>query len=150
MTPTSTYSTIRHSVPQAGVNPDGDADDDQMLDGVILPALNNVSLHQSQSDAQLAAQSLIAAKVADFFNIPVDQVNCNQSLPSHGVDSLVAVDFRNWLSSVLRAKVSMFDIMQSPSIGHLAGLVAGGEVAFERGRETRERGIVDGASVNIP
>ena len=37
-----TYETVRHSLPVAQ-NQESDADDDQMLDGVILPALNNVS-----------------------------------------------------------------------------------------------------------
>jgi NADP-dependent 3-hydroxy acid dehydrogenase YdfG len=96
----------------------------EFVDACASPSSHNDRQAYRQR-IELSATKLIAAKVADFFNTTVADVNCSLSLPAHGVDSLVAVDFRNWLSSVLQAKVSMFDILQSPSITHLAGVVAG-------------------------
>ncbi|KAF2209120.1 hypothetical protein CERZMDRAFT_70311 [Cercospora zeae-maydis SCOH1-5] len=85
------------------------------------------AFNQTEADRSrlvTAVCDLLAAKVADFFDIPITSVDCGLSLPQHGVDSLVAVDFRNWISSVLQAKITIFDILQSPSITHVADLVA--------------------------
>lgn len=42
----------------------------------------------------------------------------------YGVDSLVAVELRNWLGSAAKAKVSIFTILQTPSLAEFASLVA--------------------------
>lgn len=46
-------------------------------------------------------------------------------LSRYGVDWLVAVELRNWLSSSVKAKVSVFEILQSASITESAAPVAG-------------------------
>lgn len=65
----------------------------------------------------------VGAKVAAIFNIDQSEIDAANQLSRYGVDSLVAVDLRNWLSSGLRARVSIFDILQTPSLAEFAGLV---------------------------
>lgn len=62
----------------------------------------------------------LANKVSEMFAVPVEQVDVTLSMASYGVDSLVAVEVRNWLSATARAELSTFDIMQSPSLASLA------------------------------
>ncbi|KAK9800099.1 hypothetical protein SCARD494_01892 [Seiridium cardinale] len=67
----------------------------------------------------------LAAKTADIFSLPLADIDPELPLSRYGVDSLVAVELRNWLGTTVKAKVSVFDILQSPSMSDFAGLVVG-------------------------
>ncbi|KAI1563604.1 Polyketide synthase modules protein, partial [Pyrenophora tritici-repentis] len=67
---------------------------------------------------------LLVAKLAELFNLEKIDIDTGDALTSIGVDSLVAVDFRNWLGSVVKAKVSIFEILQTPAVREFAGLIA--------------------------
>ncbi|KAF4537771.1 Reducing type I polyketide synthase [Lasiodiplodia theobromae] len=74
-----------------------------------------------------AAQVVCAAvvrKTADIFMLQVDEVDARHPVTHYGVDSLVAVELRNWLAAHARADVSIFDVLQSASIADLAAVVA--------------------------
>jgi aryl carrier-like protein len=66
----------------------------------------------------------ITNKLMDIFMIAETEVDPSKSLSVYGVDSLVAVELRNMLALRAGAEVSIFDIMQSPSITALASTVA--------------------------
>lgn len=67
----------------------------------------------------------LAAKLSDTFNIPLSDINPELPLSRYGVDSLVGVELRNWISSTVKAKVSVFEILQTASLNEFALLVAG-------------------------
>jgi len=66
----------------------------------------------------------VLTKVAEMFNIPKSEIDLSMSLSKYGVDSLVAVELRNWISSIIKAKVSVFEIVQSPSLAEFGKLLA--------------------------
>ena len=66
----------------------------------------------------------MAAKVGEIFNIDALGIDVSLPLPHHGVDSLIAVQFKNWLSSAVKARVSIFEVLQGPSLIDFASLVA--------------------------
>lgn len=66
----------------------------------------------------------IGPKLADIFSIPVTDIDPDLPISRYGVDSLVAVELRNWLSIGVKAKVSVFEILQSASLTEFAALVA--------------------------
>ena len=66
----------------------------------------------------------IIKKLADMFGIGEDTIDAFAPLSQFGVDSLVAVELRNWLSSTTQAETSIFDVTQSSSITDLAAKVA--------------------------
>ncbi|KAH8689590.1 hypothetical protein BGW36DRAFT_330426 [Talaromyces proteolyticus] len=66
----------------------------------------------------------LAAKLARAMSISPDDVEHNKPLSSYGVDSLMAVELRNWIGREFEATVSVFDIMGGISIGGIADLVA--------------------------
>lgn len=67
----------------------------------------------------------LGAKLSDIFNIPLSDIDPELPLSRYGVDSLVGVELRNWISSTVKAKVSVFEILQSASLNEFALLVAG-------------------------
>ncbi|QKX62349.1 uncharacterized protein TRUGW13939_09508, partial [Talaromyces rugulosus] len=64
----------------------------------------------------------IAARLATIFNINDETIDLNQALAIHGVDSLVAVELRNWLAATSRAKLSIFEILHASSLHEIASL----------------------------
>lgn len=72
--------------------------------------------------AEAVAQA-VAARLSVIFSIPVEDVDLDLGVAAHGVDSLVAVDLRNWLASVAKTKMSIFDILQSSSLRSFGALV---------------------------
>lgn len=66
---------------------------------------------------------LLVAKAAGDFNLSVADIDPAVPLIDHGVDSLVAVQFRNWLSAALKVQVGIFDILQNRSLREFAGSV---------------------------
>lgn len=80
----------------------------------------------NSTTADEATEILIQAlstKISDIFNIPFSDIDIELPLSRYGVDSLVAVELRNWLSGGVRAKVTVFEILQSASLAEFAALV---------------------------
>ena len=66
----------------------------------------------------------IKLKLARLLAIPIDDIRTDRSIASHGMDSLVAVELRNWISTLLEAHVQMFELMSSMPFSDLALLIA--------------------------
>ncbi|CEJ82962.1 hypothetical protein VHEMI02998 [[Torrubiella] hemipterigena] len=62
----------------------------------------------------------VKQRLADIFDQTADDFNTALSPATYGVDSLVAVELRNWLHTNIVAGTSIFDITQSKSISDLA------------------------------
>lgn len=75
---------------------------------------------ESQGDAVRVVGTAIAEMLAEMFLVPIEDVDLGQSPSQQGVDSLVAVEVRNMLFSQAGAELSIFNIMQSPSLTQLA------------------------------
>ncbi|KAI0973776.1 polyketide synthase [Xylaria arbuscula] len=65
----------------------------------------------------------ISSKVADLRSIDQSEIEAGKPLSQYGVDSIVGVGLRNWLSGTLGAKVSIFQILQSASLTEFASIV---------------------------
>lgn len=65
----------------------------------------------------------LAARLAAIFNIDTVSVDLEAPVSALGVDSLVAVEVRTWLASKGQAKLSMFEVLQSPSLNHIAEVI---------------------------
>jgi aryl carrier-like protein len=99
----------------------GQSESSKNIDGLVAQ-LSALSADDSKLKEVVA--DLLVAKVADLFNLDKSAIDTADALTSIGVDSLVAVDFRNWLGSVVKAKVSIFEILQTPSLSEFATLIA--------------------------
>ncbi|KAF4335671.1 polyketide synthase [Fusarium beomiforme] len=65
----------------------------------------------------------IAAKLARAMSISPDDVEPSKPLSSYGVDSLMAVELRNWINKEFSATVAVFDIIGGVSIAGVAEVV---------------------------
>ena len=79
---------------------------------------------ESWDEAIASIVRVIAVKLSVMFSLPEDEVDPSASMAHYGVDSLVAVELRNWLASAAQSEVSIFDIMQSKSLVGLAETAA--------------------------
>lgn len=77
----------------------------------------------SWADTTLVTDVIIK-KLAEMFMLPPDEFDRSQSMSKYGVDSLVAVELRNWLVAHMQAEMSIFDVLQSTSISALAAKAA--------------------------
>ncbi|KAI1384387.1 ketoacyl-synt-domain-containing protein [Hypoxylon trugodes] len=55
--------------------------------------------------------SALSEKLARVTTMSVDDVDPDRTLSSYGIDSLMAIDIRNWLGREFSAKLSVFEIM---------------------------------------
>lgn len=65
----------------------------------------------------------LAVKIADVLMKSVEDVSPGLPMVSYGLDSLVAVEVRNWIARELEVKVSMFDLVSGNSLEQLAAVV---------------------------
>ena len=65
----------------------------------------------------------LAGKVAGVLMRPVEEVSGDQPMAGYGLDSLVAVEIRNWIARELGVKVSMFDLISGNTLEMLAVVV---------------------------
>ncbi|KAL2835135.1 polyketide synthase [Aspergillus cavernicola] len=72
--------------------------------------------------AQVVFRAL-AAKLARSISISPDDVEPSKALSGYGVDSLMAVELRNWIVREFEAPVAIFDIMGEMSIAGIAEMV---------------------------
>lgn len=67
----------------------------------------------------------IIAKLSSLLSISVDDIwNADKSVSSHGVNSLVAMEFRAFLARVIKADVPVLHAMDTLSIRKLSRNVA--------------------------
>ncbi|GAB7365805.1 hypothetical protein MBLNU230_g7138t1 [Neophaeotheca triangularis] len=92
---------------------------------------NRTSLKQALAGVDLASETAksvlfagIAEKVSGILMVPLEDVKPEVSLDDLGLDSLIAVELRNWLVRECSIAISVIDISNSASVQDLADKVA--------------------------
>ena len=57
--------------------------------------------------------------------IPATDIDTSKPVYSYGVDSLVAVELRNWIALELKSEISIFDLTSSAPITDVCKKIAG-------------------------
>ncbi|KAK3324470.1 fatty acid synthase S-acetyltransferase [Cercophora scortea] len=78
----------------------------------------------SMDEAGVIVTDALTYKLAKSLSIPREEIDPQKPMHSYGVDSLVAVEMRNWLAKELRADVAVFELMSNASIAGIGGVVA--------------------------
>lgn len=107
------------AVGAAVANQVASAEDVSRLDELVQTLSNTHGTATAAEANDLVSESLVH-KIADLFNTPAADIDVALPLSHHGVDSLVAVELRNWLSSAVKVKVTIYDILQSASVTDFA------------------------------
>ena len=82
-------------------------------------------------DAPSVVISGLTQKLGHALDVPAGDIDTQRSLALQGVDSLLAVELRQWISRAFQSNVSALDISSSPSLEDLAGLVVGKSEAIK-------------------
>ena len=80
----------------------------------------------SAADIAAAKEAVLGALVdwlARLLAVPREEVDVRRAISTFGIDSLIALELRQWVLKELRAEVSVLDIMQAGDIEGLAGIV---------------------------
>ncbi|KAL3484692.1 hypothetical protein BJX62DRAFT_243695 [Aspergillus germanicus] len=86
------------------------------IDQKIASAENMAEVHNIVLDA--AVQQL-----ASFLALDADDINEKISIANLGLDSLLAIEFKNWLVRTTQAPVQTSEVLDAPSLWHLVELV---------------------------
>ena len=71
----------------------------------------------------------LTQKLAPALGIPVDEVDEERHFASLGVDSLLAIELRSWISLTFSVDVAVLDITGAESLKALAALIVQKKVA---------------------
>ena len=76
------------------------------------------------TDAGVAVTEALIKRLARILATSVENFDLQKSMHSYGMDSLMAVDVRNWFLREMKADVSIFDIMGSSSLENMGAMAA--------------------------
>ncbi|KAH8433188.1 acyl carrier protein [Aspergillus melleus] len=82
------------------------------------------SIRSSEEAVEVITQCLIH-RISKALAIPLKNLDAGKSINDYGVDSLVAVELRNWFEAKLQAEVAVSEILGNVTFWDLAVLVAG-------------------------
>ncbi|KAL8815028.1 MAG: hypothetical protein Q9223_005803 [Gallowayella weberi] len=106
----------------------------------------NTSIRQSLKTATTLQSAIliiiegIIQRLSSLLMISVEEIDAKKAVVAYGLDSLAAVELRNWIISGLEANVPLIELMSSPSIEHLAGKIVGKSRIVDRGLLESEEG----------
>ena len=93
------------------------------------PQTQKASLSESiqQSENRIKTQQLIqdalVEKVASVLMIPVSDIDPNKLISSYGLDSLIAIEIRNWIGRNCQASLQVLELLSSGSLVTLSQLI---------------------------
>ncbi len=99
-------------------------------DGVAVR--NLLKQAQSLEQATELVGHALTRKLSSLLMIAIEDVDTKKPVVAYGLDSLVAVELRNWITTDLDANVPLMELMNSPSIGSLMGKIASKSKSVDR------------------
>lgn len=103
---------------------DSEATIDYVAEFVRAPSIDEAS--------GVVVSGLVQKLARVLSGLSVDEIDVKKPLHAYGVDSLLAVELRNWFAKEFRAEVAIFDLMSAGSIAKI------GEVVAERSEARKE------------
>ncbi|KAL8893690.1 MAG: hypothetical protein Q9192_005018 [Flavoplaca navasiana] len=79
----------------------------------------------SQEDAAVIVSEALRTKMSRILGVSLDEIQLDSRVESYGVDSLVAVELRNWLANEVDADVAVFELLGSATLRNVGTVVAG-------------------------
>ncbi|KAL7898810.1 hypothetical protein HDV64DRAFT_291566 [Trichoderma sp. TUCIM 5745] len=113
------FPLFRHLRSETVANIDFTEDDPILLVPIQLAAATTVE------EASNIISNGIRLKLSKLLSMAADDIDPGKSISYHGVDSLVATEFRTWLAKTLKVDMPMLDIMGTGSIHTISEKAAG-------------------------
>ena len=114
----------------------GGSHGDQDVAGSSRPARIRDRLRRVKTLGEAAeyVSSELIAKTSSLLMVAVEDISAEKSMLDLGMDSLVAVEMRNWLLRELDAAVPILELMANVTLGQLAGKVVQRSRVVDAGR----------------
>ncbi|MCJ1285020.1 hypothetical protein MMC26_004357 [Xylographa opegraphella] len=100
----------RGTLSSASADDQTDVHNGQVNIGKALAAVTSV-----EDGTQIVCDAIIT-KVASIGSIPIEEINSAKPMVSFGLDSLVAIELRNWLARAMEASVPMLKLLGGSSL----------------------------------
>ena len=94
----------------------------------------------SLSAAQEAISGRLKTKLCSLLMVQEEDLDPNKPIVAYGLDSLVAVEFRNWIAKEVGARVQLLDIVPCNSWGALVELIASRSTLVDHKRYVQVNG----------
>ena len=95
----------------------------------------------SLADAAAFVTAQLTERLAQALGMPASDIDTSKPLPAYGVDSLVAVELRNWIAKHVRAELPVFELMTAKSIAAVGEVVAGRSKYARSEWKARDEGV---------
>ena len=80
------------------------------------------SLSVIEKPKEVITQAL-AEKISSLVGLDVEKVDVNKPIANFGLDSLIAIELKNWITRILRTPMQTADILDAASIAALTDLI---------------------------
>jgi zearalenone synthase (highly reducing iterative type I polyketide synthase) len=107
----------------AGGRGDGQHQGGTAAAGTASLASQLASVSSTEQAAQIVTEALVR-RTAEILQIPTSEVDPAKPLYHYGVDSLTAIEVRNWISRELKANVALLEIVSAVPIREFAAKIA--------------------------
>ncbi|KAF2181154.1 KR-domain-containing protein [Zopfia rhizophila CBS 207.26] len=101
------------------------------------PASTLLQSAKSLDEATDIITDAIRHQLAKLIVVDVDSIDVSEPIHTYGVDSLVAVELRNWFVKGIGADVTVFEILENVGVSGLARVCAGRSRFVTVGEETK-------------
>ena len=78
---------------------------------------------KSNEEATSIASRSVLQKLSDVLTIAVEDLDVARNITSYGLDSLTAIELRNWIAKELRANLQILELLSSGTVNDLATLI---------------------------
>lgn len=86
----------------------------------VIKARDVLKTAQTILEATTGVAASISAKISSLVMLPVDDISPDRSMADYGIDSLVAVEMRNWLFREIDVAASILELLGNITIFQLA------------------------------
>ena len=105
--------------------------------GVTQSCQQVIQSSKSLNEATTFISQKLLEKVSSLMAIPLSNLRLEASIADYGIDSLIAIELKNWMRQELGCNLGTFEILGSNSIANL------GELAAQRSRWLAELDLQD-------
>ncbi|TGJ82080.1 hypothetical protein E0Z10_g6692 [Xylaria hypoxylon] len=85
----------------------------------------------SLAEATDVIESALAAKLAMSMSMSAEDIDTSKPVSAYGVDSLISLEIRTWVSTVLKSDLGTFDILRAGPMSQLAAKIAENSMLIE-------------------
>lgn len=89
-------------------------------------------------DASELILGALIDKIASRSGIGPENINTSKSMPDYGIDSLVAVEMRNWITKDMDSTLPVLELLASDPLTHLATKIAQRSRSVQVAEQTHE------------